>query len=92
MRVRFGVTRRMAELAGVDGNIIEVDAPSTLEGAVSVLATRLRTLGADALLDDDGLHSSVLVVVDGVALPPRGRARTLTGEERIELLLPIAGG
>jgi hypothetical protein len=79
-------------MAGVEGRTIEVEGPATLEGAMIALARRLRSAGAEALLSGEGVHPSVLVVVDGVARPARDRGFPLTGKERIELLLPIAGG
>ena len=91
MPVTFELSRRLAEMSGLDRRVVEVNGAATLGEALSSLASRLTAVGASALLQNGQLHPSILVVVAGEARP-HDRDLPLAGGETIDLLLPIAGG
>jgi hypothetical protein len=92
VKVRFELTKRLAEMAGFTGGDVEVEDGSTIDQALYTLTRKLRGTESSSLLKGGRLHPSVLVVVDGEACLPGGRDRTLAGGEMIDLFLPIAGG
>lgn len=91
MSITFEMTKRLAEMAGLD-RAIEVESEPTLGHALRSLALRLRDAGASALLQNEDIHPSILVVVNGEARSTRDQDLPLAGGETIDLLLPIAGG
>ncbi len=92
MQVHVELTKRLAEMAGFRDTTLEVDPGKTLDEALSTLVDRFASVGAHELIEDGKLHPSILVVVDGAARPTGHNDLKLTGNESIDLLLPIAGG
>ena len=91
MTVRFELTTRLAELAGLAEPSLELDTPSSLPEALRALIARIGDAAAP-LAPGGSLHPSILVVVDGLAHPPAHRDVTLRPGQTVRLMLPVAGG
>jgi len=89
--VQVELTARIAEMAGLPHRELEVPCASSLDELLGHVEATFSNGAGQLLLADGRLHPSVLVIVDDRPVP-HGENSPLSGTERIQLLLPVAGG
>lgn len=93
MRITLELTHRLAEMAGFHSMAIELAPGSNLRHAISRIEEVLSGSPALSLVPGGRLHPSILVVCrDRAFRPSDDHAVSVSADERIRLLLPIAGG
>ena len=91
--MRVKVFANLAEAAGEREIAIDVESESTLSSVLETLFTDYPAL-REEVLDDDGLHDHITVLLNGekVGHDDRGLERAVDPDDELALFPPVSGG
>lgn len=94
IQVQVDYSGQLRTAAGRGEATVELAKGTTLRGLLSRLAADTPPLGPHLFSDAGGVQPSLLLVVNGAAVPSGEAAKrvTLASGDRVSLMPPVAGG